>query len=183
METILSSRPSLRTRQQIIADAMAFEIDDVRARYIRDEGLTEDLAKDHERELKRYLSLCAINPHAHYGMRGPIDNLWHTFLIFSRDYSTFCEKVAGRFIHHVPECEDREKSGPNTYLKFLDDYEDIFGHPAPAQYWPRPALPGVIAECQGCNTCSQPEAVPGDPKLPVHEAHCSECNGCGDSGK
>jgi len=46
------------------------------ARYIRDNGLTEEVAREHETEVKRYLAMCAINPKAHYGMRGPIDEPW-----------------------------------------------------------------------------------------------------------
>jgi hypothetical protein len=32
-----------------------------------------------------------------------IDNMWHTFLLFTRDYHTFCQKhLAGVFFHHDP---------------------------------------------------------------------------------
>ncbi|OWV05250.1 hypothetical protein B5D80_18410 [Micromonospora wenchangensis] len=37
---------------------------------------------------------------------GPSDMVdigWHTFLLYSRDYSEFCDRIAGRFIHHEPE--------------------------------------------------------------------------------
>jgi hypothetical protein len=32
-----------------------------------------------------------------------VDIGWHTFILYTRDYSEFCERVAGRFIHHVPD--------------------------------------------------------------------------------
>lgn len=31
-----------------------------------------------------------------------MDDLWHTFLLFTREYQTFCQENFGRFIHHVP---------------------------------------------------------------------------------
>lgn len=164
----------------VIYRAMEFNMEDVIARYMKDEGLTKEIALEHERELKRFLAMCALNPNAHYGMRGPIDEIWHTFLMFTRDYAQFCEIVAGRFIHHVPETGKSGGKSGESYIRFLEDYEKIFGQPAPAEYWPRPALPDVSAECQGCNTCSAPEAIPSSPM--VVEASCSECNGCGDSG-
>lgn len=170
-----------RASRDIIDTAMNFDIKKVMARYIRDNGLTEEVACEHEIEIKRYLAMCAINPKAHYGMRGPIDELWHTFVIFTRDYARFCEEVAGRFIHHIPETGEDRAKGSDSYARFLNDYEEIFGHPAPAQYWPRPALLDASAECQGCNTCSQGERFPTRPTTLV-EAHCGECNGCGDSG-
>ncbi|MEQ1936328.1 MAG: hypothetical protein ABL962_20930, partial [Fimbriimonadaceae bacterium] len=168
-------------RQDIIDAAMSFDIEKIVARYIRDNGLTEEVAREHEIEIKRYLAMCAINPKAHYGMRGPIDELWHTFVIFTRDYARFCKEVAGRFIHHIPETPEERGRGSDNYARFLKDYEETFGHPAPPQYWPRPAVPDVTADCQGCNSCSQGEAFPTRPPITV-EAHCGECNGCGDSG-
>lgn len=32
----------------------------------------------------------------------PVDVGWHTFILYTRDYAEFCDRVAGRFIHHVP---------------------------------------------------------------------------------
>lgn len=168
-------------QRDAINRAMKFEMGRIVERYVRDEGLTETIAREHEQELKRFLAMCALNPNAQYGMKGPIDELWHTFLIFSKDYAQFCDHVAGRFIHHVPESGDEKPRNSDTYALFLRDYEETFGHPPPAQYWPRPISPDVTAECQGCNTCSVGEGAPADPKITIPEAHCSECNGCGDS--
>jgi hypothetical protein len=31
-----------------------------------------------------------------------IDEMWHAFVLFTRDYAAFCDKHFGRFIHHAP---------------------------------------------------------------------------------
>ncbi len=31
-----------------------------------------------------------------------IDEMWHAFIIFTRDYADFCQSYFGHFIHHVP---------------------------------------------------------------------------------
>ncbi|GLZ43300.1 hypothetical protein [Actinokineospora sp. NBRC 105648] len=31
-----------------------------------------------------------------------VDLGWHVFLLYTREYAQFCERVAGGFIHHVP---------------------------------------------------------------------------------
>jgi hypothetical protein len=31
-----------------------------------------------------------------------VDIGWHTFLLYTREYADFCDRVAGRFIHHEP---------------------------------------------------------------------------------
>lgn len=32
-----------------------------------------------------------------------VDIGWHTFLLHTRDYTAFCDRIAGRYIHHEPE--------------------------------------------------------------------------------
>ncbi len=31
-----------------------------------------------------------------------IDKMWHTFLLFTKDYASFCQTNFGEFVHHVP---------------------------------------------------------------------------------
>ncbi|MFO0691757.1 MAG: hypothetical protein U0900_23885 [Myxococcota bacterium] len=31
-----------------------------------------------------------------------VDDLWHEFILFTRDYQTFCDQAFGRFLHHTP---------------------------------------------------------------------------------
>lgn len=38
----------------------------------------------------------------HREMRN-IDEMWHTFILITQDYATFCYKYFGAFIHHIPE--------------------------------------------------------------------------------
>lgn len=35
-----------------------------------------------------------------------IDDMWHTFLLFTKDYMDFCHLYFGKFIHHKPFTED-----------------------------------------------------------------------------
>ncbi len=35
-----------------------------------------------------------------------VDKGWHKFLERTADYAEFCQKIAGRFIHHVPDDDD-----------------------------------------------------------------------------
>ncbi|MGH4005353.1 MAG: hypothetical protein ACRDSO_14740, partial [Pseudonocardiaceae bacterium] len=32
-----------------------------------------------------------------------VDIGWHTFILYTREYASFCNRVAGRFVHHVPD--------------------------------------------------------------------------------
>lgn len=45
------------------------------------------------------------NPEAH-AIDEPlliIDEMWHEFILVTRDYTQFCDRMFGRYIHHAPE--------------------------------------------------------------------------------
>src|SRR3954447_23969374 len=98
----VESRAADAERSGVVARAMAFPMEPIVRRYMDEQQLPAEVAREHERELKRYLTLCALYPDSAFGMAGPVDELWHTFITFTLDYARFCDQVAGRFIHHVP---------------------------------------------------------------------------------
>jgi len=140
--------------------AETFSLEPVLARYCKEEGLSMEIALDHRREMLRFLALCgtATQHGKFYGMTGTVDELWHTFVIFTREYATFCDAVAGRFLHHVPEVEGQiSEETLDHYLAFLTDYETVFNEPAPSAYWPRPddnPEANACRGCRGCNSCT-----------------------------
>lgn len=123
------------------AIAEKIDLSPILARYQREQGLSDDIVKDHARELIRFLALSAtaLNRKRFYGMMGAIDELWHSFVIFTREYAGFCDTVAGRFIHHLPETGDKASAATiDGYLDFLADYETVYGEAPPVAYWPIP---------------------------------------------
>lgn len=34
-----------------------------------------------------------------------LDEMWHTFILFTKDYGDFCHEMFGHFIHHLPTIE------------------------------------------------------------------------------
>jgi hypothetical protein len=183
----------LHTQSQIIEAAMSFNIRHVVNRYMKDHDIPEEIAFQHERELKRYLVLCALHPYAKYGMRGPVDHLWHTFIFYTKDYFRFCHAIARTYIHHIPEDprepdqiagsspveEPSEKRSEKLlpYASMLAAYSVIFGEEPPADIWPAvrstPTLKlqgdrdgaGFGAGCSGEGCAS---------------ACGNSCNGCGE---
>ena len=150
--------------EDILARAMSFPMADVLERYAKEQNLPLDITYEHERELKRYLALCAADPASSYGMRGPIDELWHTFILFTEQYSAFCYQVAGRFLHHSPNTSNGKvqatQPGPSIregYVRFLEAYESAYGESPPPHLWPRPMRhenPLASFDGCGCTTCS-----------------------------
>ncbi len=96
---------------------LAYQNPDVIERYKNDYPSNELGPEDALKELLKYFWLneklksdkthaptnenlffdCAI----HSEMR-EIDTMWHTFLLFTKDYAAFCQRYFGKFIHHQP---------------------------------------------------------------------------------
>lgn len=119
--------------------AMKFSFAPILERYKRDYGVDDETARRHEIELKRYLILC-VTQDERFGIRGPVDNMWHTFLLFTQEYADFCDRVAGRFLHHVPESykdqsPEERRASANSYGATLLAYREVFGTP-PHDVWP-----------------------------------------------
>jgi hypothetical protein len=152
--------------EKTIKTAMKYDLKAVMARYSEKTRLPPDVLKEHEREIKRFLALSAINP-GKYGMRGPLDELWHTFIIFTSAYADFCRLLGGGFIHHLPETPSRRPSArkPSSYSAFLTDYKRIFKETPPVHLWPRPGGDVMDPSCDQCGifcnqTCAAMELMP-----------------------
>lgn len=51
-----------------------------------------------------FLAACAVTTEP-IGPSPTVDIGWHTFILYTQEYADFCQKIAGRFIHHVPDDE------------------------------------------------------------------------------
>lgn len=61
---------------------------------------------------------CAIHPEMK-----EIDNMWHTFLLFTQDYHVFCQRyLNGYFFHHQPIESSEIKISTRQYKKELEKY-------------------------------------------------------------
>jgi hypothetical protein len=140
------------TRQASVIDAvMKFDLDDVVRRFALEHDAPVEVARELEQELKRFLVMCALSPDKSYGMAGPVDGLWHDFIVDTRRYSQFCDEVAGYYIHHIPGASEESSSG---YVSMLHDYEALFQETPPVHIWPRPAADGhMVTGCRGPAGC------------------------------
>lgn len=92
-------------------------------------------------ECKKFLYLCVRSDEACVPST-TLDEMWHTFLMFSRSYRKFCEMLGG-FIDHEP----REWKSTGPYLRTLERAETMFGQ-LNQKYWPKK---NNGSECEGGN--------------------------------
>ena len=61
---------------------------------------------------------CTIHPEME-----AIDDMWHTFLLFTEDYQKFCQYyLDGNFFHHVPLSDTEQKISKRKYQMELSRY-------------------------------------------------------------
>nr|WP_184905286.1 hypothetical protein [Amycolatopsis umgeniensis] len=63
-----------------------------------------------------FLRACGESDRAPLGPSELVDIGWHTFILYTRDYASFCERVAGRFIHHTPNDDGEGEKDPEELI-------------------------------------------------------------------
>lgn len=126
----------------------------VREKLLLEKKLSPDKVDEAIVEFRKYLALIALG-HKKLGMISPeVDEVWHTFILFTRDYAAFCEEVFGSFLHHQPAIPS-QPIGKKSRKRFLVAYRQEFGD--------LPKIWGLTGS--GCwNTCSTPSTNCQDSK-------------------
>ena len=129
----LRASPSL-AREQLEQKVFAYPIHYAKERCKKDHGYTDEDVNLMEKELKRYFLMILLKeandpPIGMYSKH--VDDLWHSFILFTREYQHFCLSTAGYFIHHAPEMDlERSIEGfakkKDEYRMFIETYEKIF---------------------------------------------------------
>lgn len=139
-EGTLSVRCSLTGQQEeILAKIAAYPFVQVREKVLKEGRVPEAFVDEAIDEFRKFLALIGLG-HSGMGMISPpVDEIWHTFILFMRDYADFCNEVFGRFIHHQPTTSLTPAS-PKARSRMINAYREIFGE--------LPAIWGVsIASC------------------------------------
>ena len=88
------------------------------------------------REVKRYLVLCDGDDNRVWNMYSlRVDEAWHQFILFTRQYIDFCERYFGRYVPHnpsnAPKVESPRPIEKTSFKQFCARYEELFSEPLP----------------------------------------------------
>ncbi|MFD3516186.1 glycine-rich domain-containing protein [Streptomyces sp. NPDC058657] len=97
-----------------------------------------------------FLAASASAPGRTLSPSEPVDIGWHTWILHTVDYASFCQRVAGYFIHHVPTAgAKRPEGGPKAALQRTMNAIMAAGYTVDTALWPE------IADCSQCHAgCS-----------------------------
>ncbi|MGH3941456.1 MAG: glycine-rich domain-containing protein [Pseudonocardiaceae bacterium] len=70
-------------------------------RVVRDDGLDPDTAAQVVDQALAFLATLPRRPTLRPSRL--VDLGWHAFLLHTREYAEFCDRIAGRFLHHEPD--------------------------------------------------------------------------------
>jgi len=123
LDNVHLSEQQIERLRTIEAYDLWFITERVRAKEILPEHLTDQAVT----EFKKYMALVALG-HEELGMHSSeVDEIWHNFILFTREYAEFCERVCGHMIHHRPNTRRRPKLPPNSVSTFKEAYTTFFG--------------------------------------------------------
>lgn len=91
----------------------------LKERYMKERNKTEQEFELVQLALKDWFSIFEFNTRGSQFYDFPsseVDELWHMFILFTKDYREFCEEYLGQFLDHVPLSEENTN---NTNLKNL----------------------------------------------------------------
>lgn len=57
-----------------------------------------------------------------------IDDMWHTFLLFTREYAEFCHQYFSVFLHHQPRVDNEKPNLDSFELEFTRYLSYIYDH-------------------------------------------------------
>lgn len=117
-------------------DAVAERHGAVIRRLARDKRIGRRSAQRRFVEMLKFLDVCAASEET-VSPPPRIDDAWHAFVLFTRDYAAYCEDRFGFFVHHEP----MESSDPVAYERAYEGARSRFGE-LDRRLWPRPRSGG-----------------------------------------
>ncbi len=170
MNTLTQSRQEtggiiIAPDQELLAAVLAYEHEPLVARLQKKLNINEHKARQIFEDTKRFLFICGTC-NGRWSPSREIDEGWHNFIMFTKDYMKFCEKFFGRFIHHQPNLPGQvpDKTRPRRTLIAAIQ---LFGRENLSSSWVYCNIHGVPV--LGPNMISETPLVALDP--------CDDC-GC-----
>lgn len=123
-------------------------------------------------EFRKYMALVAMG-YDNLGMHSrEIDEVWHAFILFTREYSDFCNHTCGQMIHHTPNTSRRPELPAPSVPAFKEAYKKYFG--ALPEIWGTHSLvqnqcdaageePDVDVSAGDCDAVDDPPDMSGKP--------------------
>ena len=150
--TIESVRPASTTDPATLVDAEVMRR--LTARVIKDHPeIDRGTARRIVGQTAAFLATSSRRPGVELSPSKLVDIGWHTWILHTVDYAQFCERVGGRFVHHVPTPDSEESaSSPEAARERTLAAMTQAGFTIDLDLWPETAKMGECSQCHaGCS--------------------------------
>lgn len=143
--TVTMTRPSVDVRTLISPEMFGRLVYRIAVDHPEHAGRADEIME----QALAFLAACAARPGAGLAPSEIVDIGWHTFILYTKPYAEFCQRVAGRFIHHNPTDVAGHDAG-STASDTVSVLREL-GLPVVEDLWAH------SADCEGSGTgkCSQ----------------------------
>jgi hypothetical protein len=176
-------------RQTKINMALAYDNPDIIKKFSTEYNIEFNLSSQYFTELKKFLFLCS-NHSEILAPSAEIDKIWHTFILFTKDYREYCFYFLGKFIDHIPDVKKNEETVAkenylqNTIIAYENEFADLNN-----DIWQIPFYGKNEADCSGCTSCTNCNSYEScspcegrDPETScVYTGNCYDCTNSGNS--
>ena len=117
-------------RSEVLKEIEAYE-----APFLKDKLLEKEVFKNEEEyneaftEFKRYVGLVTAYDKPLPMLSDRVDDVWHQFILFTKEYDSFCKEKLGYFLHDVPEDPRGGKLERLGFTRedFIELYDKTYG--------------------------------------------------------
>lgn len=84
-----------------------------------------------------------------------VDQLWHTFLLFNKDYEQFCTQLYGtkKILYHIPRDEGTQiKNTAAQKIAFVENYKKTFLCDPDSTIWKDKLGLALLNDCAACGS-------------------------------
>ena len=146
-----NSIPGSRSDEQL-GRLMGFQFAPLIHRMVDKHGWREKDAKACFEDLKRFFYLSSVSERSIIPSK-KIDEMWHNWILFTKDYAMFCQSYFGRFIHHKPRLRSDPPVGSGCSIKeTLQLARQTFGQLSENWSFPNKAI-NEAASCSCSSWC------------------------------
>jgi hypothetical protein len=115
-------------------------------RVMEDTHFTYSLAERVVEQALIFLKACADHPGSRLSPTKSVDHGWYAFILHTEEYVRFCDRVAGRYIHHRPTGDDNSGPGATSAARTVRALR-LTGYLIDDELWSVDS----IADCNQCH--------------------------------
>lgn len=153
----------------LLRDVMAYENPSVIHRLVSKDGYKPDEAATIFDDVKRFLFLAGTTTEP-LAPTKRLDDGWHAFILHTIDYTQFCNRFFGRYVHHLPNPPGAPKSDGSLLRRSRDLAMAAFG--TCSENWS--IRPNAYVPPEGCVETDDPRRA----MAPAASEDCAPTTNC-----